>query len=193
LDDVWKQAFNAVIAHGKNRSIDQIELDAMTQRMWNEVPFGEKIAFFRNVVIATSAIAAAGLLLPFDGGASLILVSKAHMVLGGAEILAMLVGGPLMGIIMASGKAGELVAKFEQEYARPQIDALYAGLADGLGIPRLLADKPQLRKNGKICHECNPSDLQLLPVKIHVLTDPLICIDEEAWNKMTTTLTSEES
>ena len=191
LDAVWKQAFDAVIAHGKKHRIEPNELDEMTRRMWDEVPFSKKIAYFRNVVIATSAIAAAGLLLPFDGGASLILVSKVHLVLGGAEILAMLVGGPLLAVIMSSKEASKLVAKFEKEFARPQIDALYAGLADGLGIPRMLGEKPQLRTKGELRHECEVSNLHPLPAKIHVLRDSLICLNEHAWNEMTVTLTSE--
>jgi hypothetical protein len=193
LDVVWKQAFDAVLAQGKEQRIDPHELDEITQRMWDELPIGKKIALFRNVIIATSAIAVAGLLLPFDGGLSLILVAKAHVVLGGAEILAMLVGGPLLATLMSSKEAGKLVAKFEQECARPQIDALYAGLADGLGIPRELDGLPKLQSRSKVCHEFKPSSIHTLPDKIGILGHPLIGLDEVAWENMVTTLTSEAS
>jgi hypothetical protein len=166
-------------------------LDEVTQRLWDDLPFGKKIALFKNVIIATSAMTIAGLLLPFDGGASIILVSKAHLILGGAEILGILVGGPLLATLLSGKDAGRLVAKFEQECARPQIDALYAGLADGLGIPRELGGLPKLHSRGNECHVIEPSNVHALPDKINVIGHPLICLDEAAWEEMITTLISE--
>jgi hypothetical protein len=191
LNAVWNQAFDAVIVDGKKLRISPHELDEMTQRLWDDLPFGKKIALFKNVIIATSAMTIAGLLLPFDGGASIILVSKAHLILGGAEILGILVGGPLLATLLSSKGADRLVAKFEQECARPQIDALYAGLADGLGIPRELGGLPKLHSQGKECHVIAPSNLHPLPNKINVIGHPLICLDEPAWEEMIEKLISE--
>lgn len=191
LNAVWDQAFEAVLAHGKNLRISPQELDEMTQRLWDELPFGKKIALFKNVIIATSAMTIAGLLLPFDGGASIILVSKAHLVLGGAEILGILVGGPLLATLLSSKEATRLISKFGQECARPQIDALYAGIADGLGIPREWGGLPKLHSRGEESHAIESSKVHSLPDKINVLGHPLICLDEAAWKEMITTLIAE--
>lgn len=193
LDGVWKQAFDAVIAHSRKQSLNPDELDEMTRRMWDELPFGKKVALFKNVIIATGVIAIAGALLPFDGGASIILVAKAHIALGGAEILGILVGGPLLGTLMSGNEARRLVVKFEQECARPQMDALYAALADSFGFPRDLDGLPKLMSQGKICHEFQPSDLTTLPDLIGVLGHPLICLDETAWRAMMESLTLQPS
>ena len=190
LDILWQKAFDATIAHGKKTKIDPDELDEMTKQMWNELPFRQKIVLFKNLVIATSAIAFAGVLLPFDGGASIILLAKANLVLGGAEILGILVGGPMLATLLSRKEASDIVAKFEQECARPQIDALYAALMDGLGIPREVDGLPKLRSRGEVCHELKPSDISPLPDQIGVLDHPLICLDEEAWSEMITTLSS---
>lgn len=191
LDVVWKQAFDGVLAEGKKQRTDPRELEETARRMWSEVPFGKKMALLKNVIIATSAIAVAGLLLPFDGGLSIIVVAKAHLVLGGTEILAMVLGGPMVATLLSSKEAGKWVAKFEQEYARPQIDSLYAGLADGLGIPRELDGLPSLQSGGKVCHAIKASSINTLPDKVGVLGHPLVCLDEEAWEKMVTTSTCE--
>jgi hypothetical protein len=193
LDEVWKQAFDGVIAHSRKLSFNPHELDEMTRRMWGELPFGKKVALFKNVMIATAVIAIAGALLPFDGGASIILVAKAKMVLGGPEILGILVGGPLLGTLMSGKEAHRLIVKFEQECARPQLDALYAALADGLGIPRDLDGLPKLIWQGKVCHEFQRSDIATLSDLIGVLGHPLICLDETAWRGMTDTLTPQPS
>jgi hypothetical protein len=193
LDGAWKQAFDAVIAHSRKQSLNPHELDEMTRRMWDELPFGKKVALFKNVVYAVVAITIAGALLPFDGGASIVLVSKVNLVLGGAEILGILVGGPLLAALMTGKEARRLVAKFEQECARPQLDALYAALADGFGIPRELDGLLKLMWQGKVCHEFQPSGLATLPDRIGVLGHPLICLDEPAWRAMMESLTPQPS
>jgi hypothetical protein len=184
LDDVWKRAVEAVTLDGKSRFLNERGLDEMTRRMWDEIPFGKKIALFKNVLIAMSAIAFAGMLLPFDGGASLVIVAKAHIVLGGTEILGMLVGGPLIGALMTGASAKKLVERFESECARPQLNILYAALADGLGIPRYLDGPPQLVRGGKVYHEFQVLDIPPFDDRVGVLANPLIRMDEPAWKTM---------
>lgn len=191
LDKVWKQAMDAVTRHSKEHSLNQEELDKLTDRMWAEIPFGKKVALFKNVLIAMSAIAFAGMLLPFDGGTSIVIVAKAHMALGGTEILGMLVGGSLIGTLMTSTEAKKLIEKFESECARPQLDTLYAALADGLGIPRYLDGPPQLVCRDEVCHSFQESGMALLPDHVGVLGHPMIQLDEAAWEAVIATLDSE--
>ena len=184
LDKVWKQASDAVIAEGRNITLDPQEMDEMTRRMWKEIPPQKKLGLLINVAAAAAVIAVAGFLLPLDGGA--------FLALGGKEIVGTLLGGPLAGLLSYGPEAHKLVTKFERECARPQLDSLYAGLADGLGIPRDLDGLPKLKRNGKVCHEFQESKLATLPDLIGVLGHPLICLDETAWKEMMNTFTAEK-
>ncbi len=184
LDKVWKLASDAVIAEGRNITLDPQEMDEMTRRMWKEIPPQKKLGLLINVAAAAAVIAVAGFLFPLDGGV--------FFVLGGKEILGALLGGSLAGLLSYGPEARKLVTKFERECARPQLDSLYAGLADGLGIPRDLDGLPKLKRNGKVCHEFQESKLATLPDLIGVLGHPLICLDETAWKEMMNTLTTEK-
>jgi hypothetical protein len=162
---------------------DDDPLDAMTRAMWAEVPFHKRFALFRNILIAMVGFAVAGTLLPFDGGASLLLVAKANVILGGTEILAILVGGPLLGTILSTSGAKSLMEVFRSGVARPQMDILYAALCDGLGIPRYLEGAPALGGRKKT-HQITEVDLPAQKNEVGVLQGRLVRLDEAAWDRM---------
>lgn len=184
LDAVWRAAAGLVKQSSAHHGLNDEELDAITRRLWSEVPLKQKLKLMSNVMIAMAVIGVGGLMLPFDGGATLVVSTKAHLILGGGEIIAMLVGGTLVGTLMSMKGVGELVTLIEREAARPQLDALYAGLSDGLGVPRSLPDAEALEKNGKVCHKFQPVKAERLPVVIDVPGGPILRIDTAEWNAM---------
>jgi hypothetical protein len=193
LERVWGNATKAVKEHAGGAFSDEKELDAMTRAMWNEVPLSKKFALFRNILIAMTGFALAGALAGFDGGATLVVWTKFHMVLGGAEILGVLVGGPLLGTILSTGGAQSLVTQFEREVARPQLDVLYAALCDGLGIPRYLNGSPELVAGGRVVHPFTEVPLPMQEALVKLLQGPLIRLDDAAWDQMMSELEREDS
>jgi hypothetical protein len=192
LERVWQSAAEAVKNHAGEAFADAKELDAKTQAMWDELSFTKKYALFSNILIAMGGFAIAGALLPFDGGASLVIWTKYKVVLGGSEILGILVGGPLLGTIMSTSGAKALVEGFEREVARPQLDVLYAALCDGLGIPRYLDGAPTLISSGRDAHAFKEVALPIQKNEVNLLQGELIRLDETAWDQMVSELEQKE-
>lgn len=184
LEGIWKTATEAVKKHAGGAFADAKQLDVMTQAMWDEVSFWERFALFRNILLAMGGFAVAGALAPIDGGASVVIWAKFHMILGGGEILGILVGGPLLGTLMSTSGAKALMEGFEREVARPQLDILYAALCDGLGVPRYLDDAPKLTSNGHDVHQFKEVDLPIQKNEANLLQGNLIRLDEAAWDQM---------
>ncbi len=190
LELVWDNAMHAVRSYANNDFSDQRGLDAMTRGMWDTLPFSEKFKLLRGILVAVAAIAIAGALAPFDGGASTILVLAGHkLAFGVAEIMAIMVGGPLAGAILAAPGARALMERFERDIALPQLDMFYAALADGLGIPRQLDVAPEMRYGNSVVHRFNLAPA--VPIQnneVSALKGPLIRLDMPAWNEVMRTL-----
>ncbi len=193
LEQVWQNASKAVKKHTGGAFADVKELDAMTQAMWNEVPFWERFALFRNILLAMGGFAIAGALAPVDGGASVVIWAKYHMILGGSEILGILVGGSLLGTLMTTAGAKALMGEFEREVARPQLDVLYAALCDGLGVPRYLGSAPTLISNGHVVHQFKEVELPIQKDEVNLLQGELIYLNEAAWDQMMSELEKEDA
>lgn len=193
FEQVWKTAAKVVADHSDSAFADTEQLDALTRAMWAEVPFWERIALYRNILLVMAGFAAAGALAPFDGGATLVIWAKCHMILGGTEILGILVGGSLVGTIISTKGAAALVKKFEREVARPQLDVLYAALCDGIGIPRYLWGAPTLISNGCEVHQFKKVELPMQKTEASILQGDLIRLDEVAWDQMVNGIEKEDA
>jgi len=190
LERVWDNAMDAVQSHANKDFSDQQGLDATTRGMWNALPFSEKFKLLRGILLAMAAIALAGGLAPFDGGASAILVLAGHkLAFGVAEILVIMVGGPLAGTILAAPGARALMEKFERDIALPQMDVLYAALADGLGIPRQLDSTPTMTYKNSVVHRFKlVPDVPIQKSEISTFRGPLVRLDKSAWKEVMRTL-----
>jgi hypothetical protein len=190
LERVWSAAMRAVKSHADKGFSDQQGLDAITRSMWGELSFLEKVKLLRGILLAMAVIAIAGALSPFDGGASTILVLAGHpLAFGMAEIMAILLGGPLAGTILAAPDARALMEKFEREIALPQMDVLYAALVDGLGIPRQLDDSPTMSYKNSVVHRFKlVPDVPIQKNEVSALQGSLVRLDEPAWKEVMRTL-----
>ena len=184
LEKVWNNATQAVKENAVDAFSDKKQLDAMTDKMWQEVPWSKKFALFGNIALAMIGFSIAAALAPIDGGASVVIWAKFNVILGGAEILGILVGGPMLGTILATSSAEKLVKKFEGEVACPQLNMLYAALCDGLGIPRNLNASQQLKAGKKVVHTFDQVSMTIQNSQIKLLEGPLIQIDESSWKEM---------
>lgn len=184
LKQAWETAVAVVKEHAGGAFGDAEALDAMTRKMWDEVPFSKRFALYGNILLATTGLVAASFLLPFDGGMTVVVWAKYHIIMGGTEIFGILVGGPLIGVIASTPGAKALVERFEREVARPQLDILYAALADGIGVPRYLDGPPGLVSNGFDAHRFREVELPTQENRVKILQAPLIRLDEPAWAEM---------
>jgi hypothetical protein len=186
LTEIWEQAFSAIVNQPEPGFRNPEELDKLTREMWSKLPLGKKLELYRNVAISMAGFALVGALAPFDGGASLVIFTKYNLVLGGMEILAVAVGGPLAAALFTQQSAQELVKKLQNEVALPQVSGLFAGLMDGLGVPRYNDGAPILQGlNGQQIPlqvvETNP-----LQARINPLSAPLIQIDAQKFSELRT-------
>ena len=193
LKQAWETALTVVKKHAGGAFGDADALDAMTRKMWDEVPFYKRFALYGNILLAMTGLVAASFLLPFDGGMTVVVWAKYHIILGGSEIFGILVGGPLIGVIASTPGAKALVERFEREVARPQLDILYAALADGIGIPRYLDGPPGMVSNGVEAHRFKEVDLPTQENRVKILRAPLIRLNEPAWAGMMQDLEKEEA
>lgn len=152
LTDLWNGAVARVEKLANEQKLDLDKMDALAARLWKQTPGTLKWKLLRNVLIAAAAFTFAGMVLPFDGGASLVIVTKANIVLGGGELLLILVGAPLAGSLFTLPAAREILDEFQNHHARPQINNLWTALCDGFGIPWTLDNPPALNSGTKVVH-----------------------------------------
>lgn len=186
LDRVYERASRVVLEAPQDAFMDAESLRQKTDEMWRGIPFWSKVALLKNVLIALAGFFVAGCLAPIDGGATIVIWTKYHMVLGGWEILAIVAGGPLLGMLVSNPGARKLVEQMEREVAKPQLSRLYAGLADGLGIPRYHSGSPVLRiaGRGEVMLGRYDDDMALLPVQVPTLTGCLVRTNADAWQEL---------
>jgi len=188
LGAIWQAAYTSVLKDSPSGFRQSGELDRLTRDLWAQVPKAKKFELYRNVAISIAAFTAAGMLVPFDGGASIVIASKFHVILGGAEILAMAIGGPLAGILATLPSAKALVKQLEAEVAKPQVSHLYAALMDGLGAPRYLNEDPILNAPQQI--KLNKLDIARTASKIKTVAQPWLEIDEPGFSRLVTQINS---
>jgi len=193
LGAIWEQAFVAVLNQPDPGFQRPDELDKLSKEMWKQLPFGKKVELYRNVAISMAGIALLGALAPFDGGLTLILYTKYHIVLGGMEILAVAVGGPLAGVLLTQQSAQQLVKKLQNEVALPQVSALFAGLMDGLGLPRYNDGAPILRGVNQEGISLNVVNNEKLMARLNTLSSPLIQVDRPKFSELRTLCTPPQS
>ena len=188
LTAVWKNAYKSVQSMPTPAFQNASELDATTEKMWQGIPFLKRYAALLHVIIAMAGLVVAGCLAPLDGGATVVVWTKANMVLGGWELLGILIGGPIVGLLTANEGAKELVNELENKVALPQASNLFAGLCDGLGIPRKAVE---LRATEEIRFQLNEWDLNQQEVIIPTIGSQLIQVKPE-WKELTKILEEEK-
>ncbi len=137
-DAPWENACRTAI-HRYDRddftALDPYELDAACQEMWSKVSWSEKGKFTTIPLLVMISSFAAVLMLPLDGGSTLVLAS--------ASISELLAAGGLTAAaaVWAGGKTASLV---EQQAAKQQLVDFVAVLCDTFGVARA-TQQPAIR------------------------------------------------
>jgi hypothetical protein len=185
LNRIWEAAYRAVLT-GPAMGLQNLEdVDRLATEMWANVPLGKRLALYRNIALSLAAFAVAGALAPIDGGTTLITLAHYKIALSGVEILAIAVGGPLAGLLASMPSTHKLIRKLENEVAKPQVSQLYAGLMDGLGVPRYLSHDPELRRSRHSPITLTKVDSQRLPSEVDCLGRPWLAAESEEFARLT--------
>lgn len=166
LTQVWVRSVQALDHVEK---LDSEKLDAQTQAAWAAMGTGAKVKLAGVMVACVAGGLAVVLVAPIDFGSSAVFYAASVQ-----ELMA--VAG--FGYVSNSAAVGSLSQELERQVALPQLANLYAGLQDGLGVPRDFT--ATMKRKGSTRHiklenpqtEPQPALVQALPPPVFELDFP---------------------
>jgi len=166
-DDLTQVWIRSVQALDHVEKLDTEKLDARTREAWTEMGAGAKMKLAGVIAASVAGGLAVALAAPIDFGSSAVIYAASVK-----ELLA--VAG--LGYLLNSGAVGSLSQELERQVALPQLANLYAGLQDGLGVPRDFTATMKRKGSSQHIKLDNPQT-EPQPTRVQALPPPVVELD----------------
>lgn len=138
LENAWKKIWTHCKSEWDKAMIDSNDIDAITKELWAQIPWWKKRTLITNLMLISALLAASALLIPVDGGSSLIktTVFGKTMILSNTELLMTIGGGSILSLAKSNPAINNRILEIQLKFLEPRLAILRDVLCDAFAIPR---------------------------------------------------------